>query len=83
MMSKKGKIALWKRVIIAKYGLQSHRVIGLLRRFWELWKTIRRLWPQFKDNISLKVGNGRTQFLRCGVLRDGISCLEEPSMIGK
>ncbi|WMV54098.1 hypothetical protein MTR67_047483 [Solanum verrucosum] len=53
--------SLWKRVITMKYGLQSHWITEeALGTFGcSVWKTIRRLWPQFKGNISLKVGNGR------------------------
>ena len=48
-------------VITQEYGLQSHRSTEeILGTFGcSLWKTIRRLWPQFKGNISLQVGNGR------------------------
>ena len=44
--------SLWKRVITMKYGKLDYW--GGSWNFWmQLWKTIRRLWPQFKGNISL------------------------------
>lgn len=57
--------ALWRRFIAGKYGLFSQwtteEVMGSFGCC--VWKTIRRLWPQFNDNIYISVGNGlKTDF---------------------
>ncbi|KAF3644909.1 hypothetical protein FXO38_19916 [Capsicum annuum] len=47
---------LLKKVMEEKYGLQSQwntqEVLGTFG--YRVWKTIRRLWPQFQGNIQLK-----------------------------
>uniref|UniRef100_A0A0V0IIW1 Putative ovule protein n=1 Tax=Solanum chacoense TaxID=4108 RepID=A0A0V0IIW1_SOLCH len=57
--------ALWRRFIAGKYGLFSQwtteEVMGSFGCC--VWKTIRRLWPQFNNNIYISVGNGlKTDF---------------------
>lgn len=53
-------MALWRRFITEKYGLvnqwTTEEVMGTFG--CSVWKTIRRLWPQFNTNISFKVGDG-------------------------
>ncbi|KAG5576276.1 hypothetical protein H5410_056410 [Solanum commersonii] len=52
--------ALWRRFIAEKYGLlnlwSTEEVLGTFGCC--VWKSIRRLWPQFYTNISFKVGDG-------------------------
>lgn len=46
--------ALWSRVIVVKYDL---KVIGALNHQKHLWRSIRNLWPEFKQLTSVGVGN--------------------------
>lgn len=52
-------MTLWKRFIIEKFGLLNHwtieEVVGTFG--CSVWKTIRRLWPQFSTKISFKVAH--------------------------
>jgi len=57
--------AIWRRFIAGKYGLLNHwtteEVAGTFG--CSVWKTIRRLWPHFNNNMSITVGNGlKTDF---------------------
>ncbi|WMV26757.1 hypothetical protein MTR67_020142 [Solanum verrucosum] len=57
--------AIWRRFIAGKYGLLNHwtteEVAGTFG--CSVWKTIRRLWPYFNNNMSITVGNGlKTDF---------------------
>lgn len=53
-------MALWKGYIENKYGLHSQwateEVMGSFG--FSVWTTIRRLWHQVYNNVSLQVGNG-------------------------
>ncbi|KAG5575347.1 hypothetical protein H5410_055481, partial [Solanum commersonii] len=50
-----------KRFISGKYGLfnrwTTEEVMGTFG--CSVWKTIRRLWTHFKNNICISVGDGR------------------------
>lgn len=52
--------ALWRRFIAGKYGLfnqwTTKEVMGTFG--CSVWKTIRRLWPHFRSNICISVGDG-------------------------
>ncbi|KAG5576564.1 hypothetical protein H5410_056698 [Solanum commersonii] len=52
--------ALWKRFILGKYSLfnrwTTEEVMGIFG--CSVWKTIIRLWPHFKNNICIGVGDG-------------------------
>ncbi|KAG5569955.1 hypothetical protein H5410_059721 [Solanum commersonii] len=57
--------ALWRRFIAGKYGLlnqwTTEEVMGTFG--CSVWKTIRRIWPHFRNNICISVGDGmKTQF---------------------
>jgi len=57
--------ALWRRFIAGKYGLfnqwTTEEVMGTFG--CSVWKTIRRLWPHFRSNICITVGDGlKTEF---------------------
>lgn len=52
--------AIWRRFIAGTYGLLNHwtteEVAGTFG--CSVWKTIRRLWPHFNNNLSITIGNG-------------------------
>ncbi|KAG5577685.1 hypothetical protein H5410_057819 [Solanum commersonii] len=58
-------LALWRRFVSRKYGLQNNWITDEVTGVFGccVWKTIRRLWPSFASNISLKIGDGvKTDF---------------------
>ncbi|WMV58807.1 hypothetical protein MTR67_052192 [Solanum verrucosum] len=59
--------ALWKEVIVSKYGEASPWCTKIVTDTYGVgvWRTIRNLWQLMEDNICLKVGNGaKTKFWR-------------------
>lgn len=59
--------ALWKEVIVSKYGEASPWCTEMVTDTYGVgvWRTIRSLWQLMEDNIFLKVGNGaKTKFWR-------------------
>lgn len=53
-------MALWRRFITHKYGLLNRWTIEeVLGTFGcSMWKTIKRMWPNFNSNMLIKVGDG-------------------------
>ena len=51
--------ALWKEVIVNKYGLNGNWVSNSVNSTYGVsaWRTIRNLWPDISRNIVYKVGN--------------------------
>ncbi|KAH0634712.1 hypothetical protein KY290_035831 [Solanum tuberosum] len=59
--------ALWKEVIVSKYGEASPWCTQMVPDTYGVgvWRTIRNLWQLMEDTICLKVGNGaKTKFWR-------------------
>ncbi|KAF3647188.1 putative TMV resistance protein N-like [Capsicum annuum] len=55
--------ALWREVIIAKYGEMSPWCTKSTNEPSRVWRTIRNLWPKMKENLFIKVVNGnKTKF---------------------
>jgi len=58
-------MALWRRFIAEKYGLQSNWITEEVNGTFgcSVWKTIRRMWPDFSAKVTFRVGNGlKTSF---------------------
>ncbi|KAG5584679.1 hypothetical protein H5410_045113 [Solanum commersonii] len=53
-------LALWRRFISRKYGLQNNWITDEVTCAFgcSVWKTIRKLWPSFASNMSFKIGDG-------------------------
>ncbi|KAF3677743.1 putative small nuclear ribonucleoprotein G [Capsicum annuum] len=52
--------ALWKEVLVTKYGEQCPWVSKpvLVPYDWGVWRSIRALWGSMEENLTLKVGDG-------------------------
>ena len=69
--------ALWLQVLKSKYGRGKNLLMEFKSNCSDssIWRDLARIWPTFKGQISIKVGNGRSTSFWSDASMEGVEFL--------